>query len=123
MIRLTLAALAVAWTLFTVVTLWVLVRSMETPPRTVLWGARRRDVVYGSRAWRRRNIPIGAHVIAVTSTSPFDVGNLIMFTARGGPPQRVAGVELLQEHPPPMFDVVGIEPGRLGVNPSRKDHL
>lgn len=44
---------------------------------TVLWGARRGDVVYGGRDWRRRNIPIGVDRVMVASPSYFDVGQVV----------------------------------------------
>ena len=45
---------------------------------TVLWGKRREDVQYGSRAYWRTRIPIDPGVSKVTvNRSTFDVGDLI----------------------------------------------
>lgn len=64
---------------------------------TVLWGARRGDVQYNSRAYWRRNIPIGAAHMAVASAVYFDVGDSI---AMGDDKMRVVGLER---------DVLGVE--------------
>jgi hypothetical protein len=79
-------------------------------PRTVLWGARRGDVQYGSRDWRRRNIPIGARIMHVNSTAYFDVGDLLDIVGRAARTH----TEVL--HGGPFVGrVVGLEPGRLGI--------
>lgn len=84
---------------------WIAPALWHGRPRTVLWGARNGDVVYGSRTWRRRNIPIGANVITVASTSPFDVGSGILLVFTHDSWDGVA-----------TYRVVGIEPpARLGV--------
>ena len=46
---------------------------------TVLWGRRRGDVQYGSRAYWRTRIPIGAQTIAtdVSYWEPYDVVELV----------------------------------------------
>ena len=70
---------------------------------TVLWGRRRGDVQYGSRAYWRRNIPIrpGVQRLAVSSTAYFDVGDALMVYGPLGNPD-YAWIE-------------GIEGGSLGV--------
>lgn len=47
--------------------------------RTVLWGRRRGDVQYNSRAYWRRNIPIGAMTVTcdVRYFDPWDIIELV----------------------------------------------
>jgi hypothetical protein len=63
---------------------------------TVLWGKRRGDVQYGSRAYWMRRIPIGARTMQVWGSAYFAPGDLIQTTSG-------------------ILRVVGCEPDRLGV--------
>lgn len=66
----------------------------------VLWGGRRGDVQFGSRAWRRSRIPIGAETIDLASSAWFDVGTTMMAPAVPGSP---------------VFRVIGVEGNTVGV--------
>jgi hypothetical protein len=65
---------------------------------TVLWGARRGDVQFGSRDDWRRHIPIGDSRLTVDTANYFDVGDVVMVGAR-------------------VLRVSGMEPSVLGVRP------
>ena len=58
---------------------------------TVLWGARRGDVIYGSREFWRRDLPIGDEVLTV-DRAVFDVGDFFLID-RTAETFRVTGVE------------------------------
>lgn len=70
---------------------------------TVLWGARRGDVQYGSRDFWRRNIPIGAPRLRVSWAQHFDVGMYVDITSWGRGDRDV------------LLRVVGKEGDELGV--------
>lgn len=78
---------------------------------TVLWGRRRGDVIYASRDFWRRNIPIGDARLTVASPAYFDVGETfeVVSGKRSGSFFAVGGSAS------PIMVVTGKEGAELGV--------